>query len=122
MKTDSVIHPSEHRIFRSVRAAIVYDRSEIWGSDLSSIESLYGPINVELLPVEVLARAFGDDFDVLGVLGQKALEKCSSHLEDFTCLKIGFYSAGELPGHSMGSMRYLKASISCLGAKTLLES
>jgi hypothetical protein len=122
LETDSVIHPVERRIFRSVRAAIVYDRSEIFGSELSSVENLYRPINVELLPVEVLAHASADDFDVLGILGQKALKGSGLFLEAFTCLKIGFYSAGERPEHSMGSMGVLKAAISCLGSKTLLDS
>ncbi len=122
LETDSVIHPVERRIFRSVRAAIVYDRSEIYGSELSSVENLYRPINVELLSVEDLAKVSADDFDVLGVIGQHALEGSSLFLEAFTCLKIGFYSAAERPEHSLGSMGFLKAAISCLGSKTLLDS
>ena len=109
LETDSIIHPVERRIFRSVRAAIVYDRSEIYGSELSSVENLYRPINVELLSVEDLAKVSADDFDVLGVIGQRALEGSSLFLEAFTCLKIGFYSAAERPEHSLGSMGFLKA-------------
>jgi hypothetical protein len=122
LESDSVIQAVERKIFRSVRAAIVYDPSSIRGADLSSAERLYRPINVALLTCEDLATSSEDDFDVLGILGQTELEASSPILANFNCLKIGFHPAWESPAYSTISMKYLKAAISCLGSKTLIDS
>jgi hypothetical protein len=122
LETDSVVHSVEHKIFRSVRAAIVYDPSEFRSEQLTSVEKIYLPINVKLLSIEHLNGICGDDYDVLGVLGQQALEKADSLLEGFTCLKIGFYSVSERPGRTGIRMRNLTAAITCLGSKSVLDS
>ncbi len=122
METDSVIHPAERKIFRSTRAAIIYDPSEIRGEQLSSVVRLYRPINVELHPAEDLAGASEDDFDILGILGQRTLERAVSFLDGFVCLKIGFYPVTEKPERSINARRHLTAAITCLGSKSLVDS
>ena len=122
MEADLVTHTVERKIFRSVRAVIVYDPSAIHGNDLSVINKLYRPINVELLSYKDLGKASEDDYDVLGILGETALKGSSPILRNFNCLKLGFYSERESPEQSTSSMKYLKAAISCLGSKTLLDS
>jgi len=112
------------RIFRSVRAAIVYERSVIKSSERFSLESLYSPINVQLISSEKLPSVIDDDYDVIGVLGQPSFETSKTYLEDFGCLKIGFYpqdlfmSSFEL---RRASLRYLTATVTCPGSSSLVD-
>ena len=122
MSTDSVVRSIEPKIFRSVRAAIVYDPSDIKRNELFSAEKLYTPINVKLIPFEVLSGLFGDDFDVVGVLGQSAFDGSKIYLPKFGCLKIGFYPTVIRAEFSRGSLRDLTAAIACLGSRSLVES
>lgn len=118
---DSVAYAVEPKIFRSVRACIVYDSESVKSSDMGSLEKIYTPINVRLLSAKKLDLELGSgsDYDVIGVLGQSALNASKSSLNDFTCLKVGFYPEGSQPAR--GSLGYLTASVACLGSRSLSE-
>lgn len=122
MSIDSAKGLTEPKIFRSVRAAIVYDPSIIKGGDLFSAEKIYRPINVGLIPVQIISSLYGDDFDIIGVLGQSALDCSRLGLARFSCLKIGFYSTGTRAELLRGSLRYLTAAITCIGSRSPVES
>lgn len=122
MEVEFAPHSADRRIFRSVRAGIIYDRSTINKSDLSSIEKLYNPINVQAISTDRLASLLDVDFDIIGLLGQSALEGSKNFLPDFNCLKIGFYSAGTHSNVPKSSLNYLTAAITCLGTRSLNES
>ncbi len=122
MDAETLTRTMERKIFRSVRAGIVYDPSAIKRTELSSIEKLYSPINVELISFEKLATLTSEDFDILGILGQSALDGSKTFLPNFDCLKIGFSSMETHSGLSRGSLRYLTAAIACLGTRSLNES
>ena len=109
----------ERKIFRAVRAGIVYDRSILKSREITATENLYNPINVKLIPSDMLGPLLGDNFDILGILGQPALDGSRLLLPEFTCLKIGFYSKAEV--FPRGAMRYLTAVVSCLGPSSLIE-
>ncbi len=83
---------------------------------------MYRPINVGLLPVQVLSSLYGDDFDIIGVLGQSALDRSKLDLSKFSCLKIGFYATDTRAESLRGSLRYLTAAITCLGSGSPIES
>jgi hypothetical protein len=110
----------ERRIFRSIRAAIVYERSTLNPAELFSAENLYSRINVQLISCEKLATLLGDDYDVVGILGQPALDASKPYLQDFGCLKIGFYLGNEFTSEApRSSLRYLTAAVACLGSDSL---
>ena len=122
MEVESHQYSADRRIFRSVRAGIIYDRSSINKTELPLIEGLYSPINVQLIPVEKFSSLIEVDFDILGVLGQSALEKSKDLLVDFNCLRIGFYSADTVSSVPKSSLNYLTAVITCLGSRSLSDS
>jgi len=109
------------RIFRSVRAGIIYDRTDFNKSELDSIEKSYRRINVELIPSEKLEN-LEDDFGILGILGQRPLRSSGESIENFSCLKVGFHPDGGTLEPLRRSLRQVNAAIICLGSKTLLQS
>lgn len=124
MDSNSISFAIGQRIFRSVRAAIVYERSVVKSAEKFSLESLYSPINVRLISSEELPSILGDEFDVIGVLGQSTLESVKTYLEDFPCLKIGFYPQDWLVSsfdHRRASLRYITAAVACLGSSSLFD-
>jgi hypothetical protein len=122
LETAPVLQNIERKIFRSVRAAILYDHVDVTPADIASIEKLYQPINVELIPAEKLVTKFDSEFDIIGVLGQSALDGSQAYLPDYNSLKIGFYSV-ETPNVPLrGSAKLLTAAVTCLGSKSLLDS
>jgi hypothetical protein len=121
LDADFAVALSERKIFRAVRAGIVYDRSVLKPQEIISAENLYSPINVQLIPSDMLTPLLGsaNDFDILGILGQPALDSSKNLLSEFNCLKIGFYSKREI--FPRGALRYLTAAVSCLGPNSLVE-
>jgi hypothetical protein len=117
----SVYALEEQKIFRSVRAVIVYDKKSVNPKVLFSLENVYSPINVQMVPAERLDIELlnGRDYDVIGVLGQSALDTCRSSLLELSCLKIGFYPERTAPAR--GSLKYLTAAVTCLGGTTPAE-
>jgi hypothetical protein len=101
---------------------MIYDRTSISSHDLSAFENLYAPINVELIPSELIGSLRGENFDIIGLLGQSALDESRIFLEDFTCLKIGFYPANFQEHSPRSALRYLTAAITCLGSRSIKES
>lgn len=105
-----------------MRAALVYDPSAIRGNDLSSAEGIYRPINVELISSEKLPSRPADDFDVIGILGRSVHDNLELLLEDFSCLKIGFYPDEFRGVYPKDCLKHLTAAVVCLGSTTLIES
>ena len=121
METSPIVQALERRIFRSVRAAIIYDRSTIKTAEIPRFEHLYNPINVELIPTEKFASS-KRELDIIGILGQSALDLSNAFLSDFNCLKIGFYSIETEMSERNRSPKLLTAAITCLGSKSLADS
>jgi hypothetical protein len=109
------------RIFRSVRAGIVYDKTEFERSEFDSIERLYRRINVELVPSEKL-QSLEEEFGILGLLGQRALKGSREYIGNFNCLKVGFFPEGGSLEPLRKSLKYVNAAIICLGSKSLIQS
>ncbi|HXQ92864.1 MAG TPA: hypothetical protein VN739_07635 [Nitrososphaerales archaeon] len=109
------------RIFRSVRAGVIYDKTEFEKSELDSIERLYRQINVELIPGEKLG-GLEDEFGILGMLGQRALRGSRESIENFNCLKVGFYPEGGSLEPLRKSLKLVNAAIICLGSKSPIQS
>lgn len=122
MEVESLPYSTDRRIFRSVRAGIIYDQSVIDKNDLSSIEELYAPINVQVISADKLVTLLDVEFDIIGVLGQSTLDASKSFLPNFDCLKIGFYSMDTRSNVPRSSLSYLTAAITCIGTRSLGDS
>jgi len=108
------------KIFRSIRAGIIYDSSDLGQESLQSVRKLYGKINVELIQSNRLWEVQGySDFGIIGVLGEKALDKSKGYLEDFPCLKIGFHTDNGSLTVIRSSLKLLDAFIVCYGSRTV---
>jgi hypothetical protein len=109
------------RIFRSVRAGVIYDKTEFEKVELARIEKMYREINVDLISIEKLGN-IENNFGILGILGEMALRGAIEIIGNFDCLKIGFYPEVGSLQPLRKSLKYVSAAIICLGAKSSIQS
>ncbi|MDA4112052.1 MAG: hypothetical protein OK439_05895 [Thaumarchaeota archaeon] len=119
--SQNVLISGQPRIFRSVNAGIIYDKSELDKLTLKYIERRFEEINVKLIPSEKVLE-LQDDFGILGLLGSRAVTRSRQHLEAISCLKIGFYPDSGTMQSLAKSLRHLSASVVCHGSKTMSEA
>jgi hypothetical protein len=104
------------RIFRSVRAGIVYKPDELGVRSVQAVLSNFANINVEFIDSGRLFEHSGDNnFGIMGILGERALEDSRDFLNEIDCLKIGFYTEGNNLESIRKSLRHLNACILCHG-------
>src|ERR1700731_3932957 len=116
-----VLIQGQRRIFRSVHAGLIYDRSDFEKVALSILEKQFREINVELISAEHVPE-LQDDFGILGFLDSKAVSKSRFYVEDFSCLKIGFFPDIGGLDELRKSLTHLGAGIICHNAKTPAEA
>lgn len=109
-----VLIQGQRRIFRSVHAGLIYDKSALERVVLARSEKQFREINVELISSERVSL-LQNDFGILGFLGSEAAIQSSSFIENFDCLKIGFYPDNGDLDSLRRSLKDLSAGIICRG-------
>lgn len=120
MSVNAVIE-GQRRIFRSVHAGLVFDKSELEKGVLTRSERQFAEINVELISSERISL-FQNDFGILGFLGSRAVARSSPFLEMFDCLKMGFYPDSGGLDSVKRSPEELRAGIICRGITSAQEA
>ncbi|MDA4131409.1 MAG: hypothetical protein OK457_11615 [Thaumarchaeota archaeon] len=116
-----VLIQGQRKIFRSVHAGLIYDKTDLEKNALQLAERKFGEINVELISSDRLFE-LRDDFGILGVLGNRGATRASDRLDSLNCLKIGFYSGNGSLDAVRRSLKHLSASIICHRSKSLSEA
>jgi len=113
----SALPSSNAKIFRSIRAGLIYNKREFDDHSLSLVKKQFESINVEFIQSDrIFAIERSQEFGILGVLGLVALDECKGHLDKFPCLKFGFYDNGSELDSIRKSLKLLSACVICLGS------
>jgi hypothetical protein len=101
---------------------VVYRREELNAQSMQSVSQAFKDINVGLIASEKLSLDSREDFGILGLLGDRALDGSLKYLEEFDCLKIGFFPEGSRLESIRRSLKHLNACIICHGARNPREA